>query len=170
MISIHAPREGRDDMHAALDYAAEVFQSTRPARGATPPITPVTMSSIFQSTRPARGATTRSFTSFIKAKFQSTRPARGATLTSHKRYRSRVFQSTRPARGATKGQERLPDYRRFQSTRPARGATETPTLSKRITNISIHAPREGRDCETSSQIQAQYYFNPRAPRGARRKL
>ena len=35
VISIHAPREGRDDRLFDIDNPDEIFQSTRPARGAT---------------------------------------------------------------------------------------------------------------------------------------
>ena len=56
----------------------------------------------------------------------------------------------------------------FQSTRPARGATTMNEMQTYNSTISIHAPREGRDefpqCRTGNAV----YFNPRAPRGARR--
>jgi len=35
MVSIHAPREGRDKPLALLPFAVKTFQSTRPVRGAT---------------------------------------------------------------------------------------------------------------------------------------
>ena len=56
------------------------------------------------------------------------------------------FQSTRPARGAT-GEERhhMVNVKRFQSTRPARGATILRQPREPEREISIHAPREGRD-------------------------
>ena len=34
-ISIHAPRAGRDNIHLVDLWAQEIFQSTRPVRGAT---------------------------------------------------------------------------------------------------------------------------------------
>ena len=55
----------------------------------------------------------------------------------------------------------------FQSTRPVRGATtpgKPPTL---YPDISIHAPRAGRDNSGSSGWQLADDFNPRAPCGAR---
>ena len=60
VISIHAPRAGRDPQLAALLTAVLKFQSTRPVRGATPNgayafIEPI----LFQSTRPVRGATAK---------------------------------------------------------------------------------------------------------------
>ena len=60
---------------------------------------------------------------------------------------------------------------RFQSTRPMRGATYTIGGQWRSIQISIHAPHAGRDCRTSHEFpQAEPYFNPRAPCGARRIL
>src|SRR5207248_1699182 len=56
---------------------------------------------VFQSTRPARGATTAFIHLGDAFEFQSTRPARGATPVSSLDVCPFVFQSTRPARGAT---------------------------------------------------------------------
>ena len=57
-ISIHAPREGGDPPHRVEKMGKELFQSTPPARGATPlTCTRGRFQSIFQSTPPARGAT-----------------------------------------------------------------------------------------------------------------
>mgnify|MGYP004563878501 CR=1 FL=1 len=57
IISILAPRAGRDSLASRLIGAAPLFQSARPARGATfaPPV-PSSFSR-FQSSRPVRGAT-----------------------------------------------------------------------------------------------------------------
>ena len=80
-ISIHAPREGRDGRARWYTIPKSVFQSTRPARGATPYNSPAGLFyKPFQSTRPARGATRPScLTPLFSSIFQSTRPARGAT-------------------------------------------------------------------------------------------
>ena len=56
-ISIHAPRAGRDNIHLVDLWAQEIFQSTRPVRGATRAGIGCTPSARFQSTRPVRGAT-----------------------------------------------------------------------------------------------------------------
>ena len=79
-----------------------------------------------------------------------------------------LFQSTRPARGATRRsrQTGLPQIK-FQSTRPARGATFCHICGKKQMQISIHAPREGRDDWLYQVLGVHCYFNPRAPRGAR---
>ena len=103
------------------------------------------------------------------------------------------FQSTPPARGAT-----LPVFdikvsaQKFQSTPPARGATAVIMVSPVYADISIHAPREGGDGDSSTGTGTQIpfqstppargatavqkaiisfiaYFNPRPPRGGRQE-
>ena len=118
---------------------------------------------------PLRGATvvTRTVTEGA-AEFQSTRPARGATHYTGNDGDTAIFQSTRPARGAT---SRLSTcwkhHHTFQSTRPARGATKNEVTKSPEAKISIHAPREGRDCHNNIETKVEMDFNPRAPRGAR---
>ena len=104
----------------------DVFQSTRPMRGATlqrrrghflfmnfnprapcgarlETVEKVEVTLLFQSTRPMRGATITPASGWAgTATFQSTRPMRGATA--HKTLMGevqKIFQSTRPMRGAT---------------------------------------------------------------------
>ena len=57
VISIHAPRMGRDTVGNLNELQTEAFQSTRPAWGATAVICTLVMPFVFQSTRPAWGAT-----------------------------------------------------------------------------------------------------------------
>ena len=127
---------------------------------------------VFQSTCPARGTTQRrSCTSdgarisihvpreghdgmvIYDAKFadvfQSTCPARGTTRFRYVRDRRRGrFQSTCPARGTTDGNFKIADNNLlFQSTCPARGTTS----------------------RSSVRLRRGSHFNPRAPRGARRR-
>ena len=100
--------------------------------------------------------------------FQSTRPARGAT--DHLvRQLSKLFNfNPRAPRGARQpNMKRKSTTMRFQSTRPARGATQYAGDGLRRVNISIHAPREGRDYKADRLSQRRSHFNPRAPRGAR---
>ena len=57
-ISIHAPRTGSDTIQMFIGFARQRFQSTLPARGATPNKSQtLTLQTPFQSTLPARGAT-----------------------------------------------------------------------------------------------------------------
>ena len=58
-ISIHAPREGGDVGLILTHHVDTAFQSTPPARGATPPGDDLPADCLFQSTPPARGATAK---------------------------------------------------------------------------------------------------------------
>ena len=55
----------------------------------------------------------------------------------------------------------------FQSTRPVRGATGSCGAYNHGNTISIHAPRAGRDIRPFTLVTVVFYFNPRAPCGAR---
>ena len=169
-----------------------VFQSTRPAWGATSAAPATDNPSAHFNPRAPYGARRRRRTnggarsdfnprapcgarpiarlaSIQSSEFQSTRPMRGATLrirqllsansiSIHAPHAGRdravviecgvmmIFQSTRPVWGAT--QTVILGLRvvtRFQSTRPVWGATRYPFLWSSKSQISIHAPRMGRD-------------------------
>ena len=204
VVSIHAPRAGRDFAGWFWLMGYHAFQSTRPVRGATfnprapcgarrPYESAAVIVSSFQSTRPVRGATSERPTSHGAYRFQSTRPVRGATRrtcivgNSARGFNPRapcgarpiwvqvllsccVFQSTRPVRGATfLAFSSRPICSRFQSTRPVRGATVHLHRVRQLGQVSIHAPRAGRDvgeaqrlCGVPVSIHA-----PRAGRDAR---
>ena len=57
----------------------------------------------------------------------------------------------------------------FQSTRPTWGATPADALDLMYVAVSIHAPHVGRDPSGRCTAFAPNGFNPRAPRGARRR-
>ena len=80
------------------------------------------------------------------------------------------FQSTRPAWGATLGEGPGGRSEKFQSTRPAWGATPEDNGEAAVVEVSIHAPRVGRDEIERAGANPLNGFNPRAPRGARRLL
>ena len=123
-ISIHAPREGSDNVKADWNANALEFQSTLPVKGATMMFVSIRSLAIFQSTLPVKGATiiVGVFTGDLE--FQSTLPVKGATkriqlvddgtgisihapregsdrIGSLKRYTNIRFQSTLPVKGAT---------------------------------------------------------------------
>ena len=79
------------------------------------------------------------------------------------------FQSTPPARGATAAYTDGNGGSVFQSTPPARGATFNGGSIIIARNISIHAPREGGDPVLGAGDHGHPNFNPRPPRGGRRK-
>ena len=78
-----------------------------------------------------------------------------------------VFQSTRPMRGATIVSNFVGSTMRFQSTRPMRGATLSRRIRVQTFQVSIHAPRAGRDPVSPQAPPPSRCFNPRAPCGAR---
>ena len=124
-ISIHAPREGRDPSRPQYGQLFFLFQSTRPARGATYGSLAFYTNCIFQSTRPARGATCQEAVRQLTTGHFNPRAPRGARLAT-------VFRSDR--------------LRHHFNPRAPRGARRgMPQQRSAGHMISIHAPREGRD-------------------------
>ncbi len=78
-------------------------------------------------------------------RFQSTRPVWGATFIAAAPVDEAGFQSTRPVWGATMVLGVIDELKAFQSTRPVWGATCGIVLREPEEQISIHAPRVGRD-------------------------
>ena len=147
----------------------KLFQSTLPARGATPGAG-VTLpgAGVFQSTLPARGATVKALRAALVRNFNPRSP-RGERLwpPSAPSAPSPSFQSTLPARGATNNHVIYLQADLFQSTLPARGATNQIVKAMGLIDISIHAPREGSDAIYCIGLINPRYFNPRSPRGER---
>ncbi len=190
-VSIHAPRKGSDlAMHLQATLLLS-FQSTPPARGATPAALSVSKVMAFQSTPPARGATyIRSARLAFDTMFQSTPPARGATSGAGGVETFPGFQSTPPARGATPAPapprpwptrfnprppqgERLmgiPVYSfatRVSIHAPRKGSDlRSPPCTPPLL-VSIHAPRKGSDDHSTQPMPRTRRFNPRPPQGER---
>ena len=147
----------------------------------------------FQSTLPARGATPASDRAQPgERRFQSTLPARGATNPRRNHARQQIYFNPRSPHGERRTAGRAPEKEgTFQSTLPARGATlhEAPRAQRRRISIhaprtgsdgdfvaqcpqrediSIHAPRTGSDGFRRAMPAARGYFNPRSPHGERR--
>ena len=124
-ISIHAPREGRDEAAHAMRLIGILFQSTRPARGATMDGDCVVGMCPNFNPRAPRGA---------------------RRLHTHNFGSTYIISIHAPREGRDKGGKNLPQAEKlFQSTRPARGATAGGDI----------------------RIDGRSNFNPRAPRGAR---
>ena len=192
IVSIHAPRAGRDCSWASGASAGASFNPRAP-RGARLGFTgSIIMPTAFQSTRPARGATLEKITIYTNPEFQSTRPARGATR-SRQRHRRRDRVSIHAPR-AGRDEVRHEIHRRivvsihapragrdvrsvfsgittgvFQSTRPARGATITSHVRSPIDDVSIHAPRAGRD-QRILHLRWQQPVSIHAPRAGRDEM
>ena len=168
-----APHGARLHAYTKSQQAAQ-FQSTRPSRGATIRNAGVHRSDRrFQSTRPSRGATRlRASYNLLERVFQSTRPSRGATVHGraswgwYRHFNPRAPHGARP--GRMSGSRVLPEQ--FQSTRPSRGATHAEAKCRVYRGISIHAPLTGRDPPALRRGCWRWYFNPRAPHGARQDM
>ena len=147
-ISIHAPRVGRDPEKRAVIIDHVDFNPRAPC-----------------GARPHEYVASR-----IPSPFQSTRPVWGATDTANIIGDIVRFQSTRPVWGATSVRGFAVCSTTFQSTRPVWGATPEDFDILPPVEISIHAPRVGRDFSLFCIEEREMNFNPRAPCGARRRL
>ncbi len=192
-VSIHAPRAGRD---STIDATLELLKCFNPRAPRGARLAPISSSSHLPRFNPRAPRGARLDCGLFVAgaiEFQSTRPARGATaLADHLTAQYGMFQSTRPARGATRKMQRRSRGSQCFNPRAPRGAR---LLSKNwmrcLHQVSIHAPRAGRDPDLPSRttrlpmfqstrpargatrVQPRraartLCFNPRAPRGARR--
>ena len=104
--------------------------------------------------------------------FQSTRPIWGATRIHRVHPAQRGISIHAPHMGRDCSTP-LPCWSVliFQSTRPIWGATGAMLgMSNWKSNISIHAPHMGRDTHCTPLCATGFYFNPRAPYGARLRL
>ena len=145
-ISIHAPREGSDSNAFVQQIAANGFQSTLPARGATRNAGPAVRAEDISIHAPREGSDPlEGLSSYLLGDFNPRSP-----------------------RGERR---RIPGgfWRcwRFQSTLPARGATLSGRPRSRCAWISIHAPREGSDDRYSLLPVRGFQFQSTLPaRGA----
>ena len=141
-ISIHAAREGGDGELYYPD-TEEIVISIHAAR---------------------EGGDLRDFPkSRCKNIFQSTPPVKAATLSSIRRMRSLAFQSTPPVKAATVIFVLPPRCWLFQSTPPVKAATAEDIADYILSEISIHAAREGGDRVCFRDCGADGDFNPRRP-------
>ncbi len=217
-VSIHAPRAGRDGDLILTQKEGDGFNPRAP-RGARPlTLCGWWLRLMFQSTRPARGATRRRACPAPKGTGFNPRAPRGArrdlicvppilvAVSIHApragrdrndyalQIRETQFQSTRPARGATLARWIGGNWSYGFNPRAPRGARlHADVVCENDVFVSIHAPRAGRDCAIGFKCQRAYgfqstrpargatcgvlvnavkatRFNPRAPRGARRTL
>ncbi len=142
-VSIHAPRAGRDQGRGGWSGADRVSIHA-PRAGRDESAAPSVVSeSLFQSTRPARDATRRRMNNGQRLVVSIHAPRAGRDLML--RFSKALFKSFNPRapRGRIPGgQARRPGDICFQS-RPARthGSLRRSTRE----NVSIHAPRAGRD-------------------------
>ena len=189
VVSIHAPRAGRDKAPGTRVQVLFEFQSTRPARGATDQRIEMLIEISFNPRAPRgarrlnwcrrsgrkrfnprapRGARREYSGPGSGGDCFNPRAPRGARRSARLTASMRICFNPRAPRGARHlHQDRLGLPVWFQSTRPARGATGAYLDGRREHVVSIHAPRAGRDPRCAPADRAGDCFNPRAPRGAR---
>ena len=189
-VSIHAPHAGRDARQMPMRPRFFSFNPRAPCGARLLPSAIGFASEMFQSTRPMRGATFLNATSECRKVFQSTRPMRGATFR-RARYgrlchvsihaphagrdrqggadtgRHRCFNPRAPCGARPSLNELLWCRAGFQSTRPMRGATLTYLwISFIALSFNPRAPCGARPA-SSIILRPTAGFNPRAPCGAR---
>jgi len=147
-VSIHAPRAGRDRVPIARFPWGGCFNPRAP-RGARQP------------RRGRQGAVRR-------VSIHAPRAGRDRSRSGSRESSKVSIHAPRAGRdGAGHHHHRRVEV--FQSTRPARGATAANFPGLKAVIVSIHAPRAGRDDLRGEGVDVGRSFNPRAPRGARRR-
>ena len=191
-VSIHAPRTGRDLLVGTRITVGNMFQSTRPARGATTSLTPsLGISTGFNPRAPHGARPGRACCQGGYPGFQSTRPARGATRYSHPIALEAVLVSIHAPRTGRDGYADILGHnsRRFNPRAPHGARPWANFLLAKPTNsfnpraphgarpacladnalellVSIHAPRTGRD-DIQRQVQFAKGVSIHAPRTGR---
>ena len=171
MISIHAPRVGRDDgCTARVDVHAQ-FQSTRPVWGATIFIrasrTPADIS--IHAPRVGRDSPVELVIGLTEAiSIHAPRVGRDDLLCQSSGALS-YFNPRAPCGARLVGRKKM--HKKWDNFNPrapcgARRVILARTAC-RLNEISIHAPRVGRDRRALCPMVMQCDFNPRAPCGAR---
>ncbi len=167
-VSIHAPRAGRDRSDPAPARRPCSFNPRAPRGARLWDFQTMPYGSLFQSTRPARGATARTPRAQARCSCFNPRAPRGARLPRKPTAGSTACFNPRAPRGARPGLfGGVRMIALFQSTRPARGATQHPTRFFCLVPVSIHAPRAGRDVFSSTNMPVWKVFQSTRPaRGA----
>ena len=156
-ISIHAPREGRDTRQGAQSGKAISISIHAPREGRDEPYRLARMANkVFQSTRPARGATSYCFRRDLCRSISIHAPREGRDLVGVERlliaghnFNPRAPRGARPYPSVVVFN---PPTISIHAPREGRDALEQTGLAPRL--ISIHAPREGRDMTCGSLSMA----------------
>ena len=145
-ISIHAPRTGSDGIVTSMITWIIPFQSTLPARGATPPPCGVLLPDAISIHAPRTGSDDFARDSLIIFEISIHAPRTGSDC-----------------------RRDPPKYLQDISIHaPRTGSDISGTPYKQTSDISIHAPRTGSDSVRWLIFRCTTYFNPRSPHGERR--
>ena len=170
-ISIHAPRVGRDAQPGERSWLCADFNPRAPC-GARLQLSPLPMyGSGISIHAPRVGRDSgRRLAALRTTTFQSTRPVWGATTrTTGRACRHGQFQSTRPVWGATRaGSLSLSLSTYFNPRAPCGARPERPGIGAMVaSDFNPRAPCGARPGD-HRRLAPAVYFNPRAPCGARR--
>ena len=146
-----------------------IFQSTRPMRGATFYILPTMRARDISIHAPhaGRDAGDKYITGSNCISIHAPLAGCDVEHIQHTVWFSPYFNPRAPCGARPRRLIRPTPRPTFQSTRPVRGATSKKPITELRCQISIHAPRAGRDCSDVARCSCQRDFNPRAPCGAR---
>ena len=171
-ISIHAPHAGRDQLFFPTLLLLSLFQSTRPMRGATakrPIGSRIARISIHapHAGRDCQAAHREPYCT----NFNPRAPcgARLDVLFLHALTRC-DFNPRTPCGARRFRYVTVAFVWSFQSTRPVRGATKAFNQANAEANISIHAPRAGRDGGVALPLLVLHPISIHAPRAGRDPL
>ncbi len=147
----------------------EVFQPTRPLRGATRMAGRSRWTLEISTHAPLAG---RDYGEDLIRKlatiFQPTRPLRGATRRLRCARRGQSYFNPRAPCGARRaGNSARSRWRMISTHAPLAGRDHWSKRSSVRGGISTHAPLAGRDCRPCGTVSGHSDFNPRAPCGAR---
>ena len=191
IISIHAPREGCDSSDMWICSMTSRFQSTHPARGATPywcvlarpafhfnPRTPRGVRQVADGPpgdcviisihAPREGCDKAPLAGGTKERNFNPRTPRGVRLFGVLTKNRSLDFNPRTPRGVRRGGMSAPMRGGDFNPRTPRGVRRSVMRSSICSNsISIHAPREGCDICSQRARAPSWNFNPRTPRGVR---
>ena len=171
IISIHAPRTGSDNERFTFSDSSVLFQSTLPARGATPSSSGVQPSADHFNPRSPHGERPLRLALLLLRKDFNPRSPHG-----ERRPRSRsqadghYYFNPRSPHGERR--EWVLDYDEINIISihaPRTGSDRARRQGQRVHKaISIHAPRTGSDKKHPPKLMLFPHFNPRSPHGERR--
>ena len=170
-ISIHAPREGsdRNALGNALDPAISIHA---PREGSDPPDAVFVRALDISIHAPREGSDTVRRPPSSRTDNFYPRSPRGERLPMLSQLNAKnTFLSTLPARGATRpGFAPGAGLLVISIHAPREGSDCETVPANPKSEISIHAPREGSDGEMRTTPITSTYFYPRSPRGERHHL
>ena len=169
IVSIHAPRAGRDTVLPLL-FSSQGVSIHAPRAGRDICVaSSAFFASCFNPRAPCGARRIRRRRRLFAVCFNPRAPCGARHGGMGALYRSRSFQSTRPVRGATKYFETAKRRIEVSIHAPRAGRDLSQSEAVQLSSVSIHAPRAGRDTSPSTPTTASPCFNPRAPCGARRR-